>query len=326
MDNPKIVVMGGGTGTYTVLTGLKNLPVELSAIVTMSDNGGSTGVLRDEYGVLPPGDVRQCLVALATGDFTLRKLFNYRYPDGPLKGHTFGNLFLSTLEKLSGNPLQAVREAHRILNVKGRVLPVTAEASNLFAELEDGTVIEGEHAIDQPAGERAPIRRCFLDPQVDANLEALETIRTADAIVIGPGDLYTSLIPVLLVNGVVEALVECRARRIFVLNLTTKAGQTETYGAKKFCDVLANVIAPAEIDAVIINSAQPPSDIAQRYEEAGECLVADDLAESRFRTHRLPLVASGIARTQKGDALKRSLLRHDPDMLARAILDIIQAT
>jgi uncharacterized cofD-like protein len=166
-ENPKdadksrkrIVVLGGGTGTFTVLSGLKRHPVDLSAIVSMSDNGGSTGVLRNEYGVLPAGDTRQCLVALSVGDDLLRKLFMHRFPEGPFAGHNFGNVFLTALEKVCGNPLMAVSQAHRILNVRGQVIPVSSVASNLYAELTDRTVVEGESAISESTGKRAPISK-----------------------------------------------------------------------------------------------------------------------------------------------------------------------
>lgn len=320
MKSKKIVVMGGGTGTFTVLTGLKHYPVDLSAIVSIADNGGSTGILRDELGVLPPGDTRQCLVALSAGDDVLRSLFNYRFTEGSLSGHNFGNLFLSALEKVSGDPLSAVREAHRILNVKGRVIPVAAKATHLFAELEDGKVIEGEHAIDEMEGERAPIARCFLSPAVDANQEAIMAIEQADAVVIGPGDLYTSLMPILLVNGIPEALAHTRARRIYVLNLVTKHGETDGYSASMYTDVIAKAIAPAPVDAVLVNTERPPESILERYDKAHEHPVADDLSQKSIQVLRSPLISKDIQEPKPGDHLHRSLLRHDPIKLAEAIL------
>lgn len=320
MKRKKIVVLGGGTGTFTVLSGLKHYPVDLSAIVSIADNGGSTGILRDELGVLPPGDTRQCLVALSAGDDVLRSLFNYRFSEGSLSGHNFGNLFLSALEKVTGDSLSAVREAHRILNVKGRVIPVAAKATHLFAELEDGEVIEGEHAIDEVEGERAPIARCFLSPSVPANSEAIEVIEEADALVLGPGDLYSSLMPILLVDGIKEAMARSKAKRIYVLNLVTKHGETDGYTAKRYADVISQAITPASLQMILVNTEQPPNTILERYEKADERLVVDDLHETDYKALRTALLSNDIQEPKPGDAVRRSLLRHDPVKLAEAIL------
>lgn len=319
-SHKKIVVLGGGTGTFTVLSGLKYHPVDLSAVVSIADDGGSTGILRDELGVLPPGDIRQCLVALANGDQVLRDLFNYRFTQGGLDGHNFGNIFLSALEKITGDPLAAVREANRILNVKGRVIPVSSRATDLYAELDDATVVKGEHAIDKPSSNRAAIRRCFLSPEVPANLEALDAIRAADIIVMGPGDLYTSLIPVLLVKGIAQAMAESKAKKVLVINLTSKNGQTQGYKASDFCEVVSRHILPASIDVAILNSAKPSDEVARRYIEAGDHVIEDDLDVGSMQIWRSDLLSDDIVPNVPGDRLKRSLLRHDPDKLAAAIL------
>lgn len=321
----RIVVLGGGTGTFTVLSGLKKHDVDLSAIVSIADNGGSTGILRDELGVLPPGDIRQCLVALSEGDSTLRDLFTYRFHEGSLSGHTFGNLFLSALEKLTGNPLSAVSAAHRILRVRGNVIPVSAQSTNLFAELEDGSVVEGEHAIDAPTESRAQIRRCFLSPAVEANAEALSAIRCADLVVLGPGDLFTSIIPVLLVDGVAQALTEGRARIVYIANLVTKRGQTVGYTAKKFCDTIQSILSPALLTDVVLNTGVPDQEIVQRYHDAGEECVRDDLNDEPYRIWRADLVSRAVATTANGDRLARSLLRHDSALLAKKLLELLQS-
>lgn len=315
----KIVVLGGGTGTFTVLSGLKRYPIDISAIVSVADNGGSTGILRDELGVLPPGDIRQCLVALSAGDDVLRNLFNYRFHEGSLAGQNFGNLFLSALEKVSGDPLTAIREAHLILNVRGRVIPVSSVASNVFAELQDGTVVEGEHAIDTTEL-RTRIQRCFLSPSVPANPDAVQAIAEADVIVLGPGDLYTSLIPVCLVDGVCQALAASSAKKVYVVNLVTKKGQTSGFTAKTFCDVLSAHLGPAKIDDVIVNNASPQAELLAKYEQSGDRLVEDDADGMPFRVHRAPLLAETIIDRIPGDRIQRSLLRHDPMKLAEAIL------
>ncbi len=318
MTLKRLVVLGGGTGTFTVLSGLKYHPVELSAVVSIADNGGSTGVLRDELGVLPPGDIRQCLVALSSGDDILRRLFAYRFHEGSLSGHTFGNLFLSALEKVTGDPLSAVREAQRILSVKGRVIPASPTASNLYAELEDGVVVEGEHAIDEPTGARARIRRCFLSPAVAANPDALAAIREADAIVMGPGDLYTSLVPVLAVAGIAQAVAESKGQRLYVVPLATKRGQTDGYTASAFVETVDRLLGK-RMDRIIVNDAVPAGHIAERYEEAGEPLVRNDLGRDP-RVLTAPLLADAVIGKTEGDTVKRSLLRHDPDRLAAAVL------
>lgn len=361
-NRKRIVVLGGGTGTFTVLSGLKRHPVELSAVVSMSDNGGSTGVLRSEYGVLPHGDIRQCLVALSAGDELLRRVLIYRFTDGSLAGHNFGNLLLTTLEQVCGDSLRAISEAHRILNVRGRVIPVSAVASDLWAELTDGTVVHGENAIGDfrpsyeieahtnglakswraalqqllhdtadrirlagiPSGRRAPIGRCFLDPAVEANPEAVDAILNADMIVLGPGDLYTSLIPVLLVDGIAEAIAESPAFKLYIVNLVTKRGETDGYTAKRFCETVDSYLNPASMSGVIINTSSPPKDLIKRYGAVGDRMVRDDLQDSGIRVWRAPLISERVVKPVAGDALNRSLLRHDPLKLAETIMSVLK--
>lgn len=323
MSNKRIVVMGGGTGTFTVLSGLKRHNIDLSAIVSVADNGGSTGILRDELGVLPPGDIRQCLVALSAGDDTLRRLFTYRFHEGSLSGQNFGNLFLSALEKVCGNSLVAIQEAHRILNVRGRVIPVAPIASNLFAELEDGSVLEGEHAIDVMKTPLSEIRRCFLSPAVQANGEAVQAIMQADVVVIGPGDLFTSLVPVLLVDGIAQALAMTRAKKLYVLNLVAPKDQAEQFSALSHCDAISTAMSPAKIDTVIVNSATPDVELLKKYEIGGDTLMKDDLEGTSYASVRASLLAGSVSDRISGDPLQRSLLRHDPEALAEAIIGLL---
>lgn len=315
----RITVLGGGTGTFTVLSGLKKHPLDLSAIVSMSDGGGSTGILRDEMGVLPPGDLRQCLVALSEADQELRDLFLYRFSNESLAGHNFGNLFLSALEKTVGDPIKAVEVAHRILRVKGHVIPVSSIASNLIATLKDGTRLNGEHHIDERVGDRSPIQACKLDPEVQANPEAIEAIKQSDAIVICPGDLFTSIVPVLLVDGIAQALAQTQATIIYVVNLVTKPGQTDGYDAQKHVETLSAYLT-RDPDVVIMNSANPSHALKERYESQGEHLVEGILDNDKYRIISAPLIADAIQEQSAHDRLTRSLLRHDPDRLALAIL------
>src|SRR3989338_1628649 len=241
----KIVVIGGGTGTFTVLSGLKHFPVDLTAIVTMADDGGSTGVLRDEFGVLPPGDLRQCLVALSDADLVMRKLFNHRYDRGELKGHNFGNIFISTLEQVTGSLDRALDVAGEILNIRGRVVPVTLTKVDLVTELKNGKVLHGESALsDYQLVSRFGIKKSFLTPAAKANPKALQAIKEADLIVVGPGNLYASLIPNFLVTGIGRAFIASKAKKIYVANLMNKHGHTDDFLVSDYVQTLERVSNP----------------------------------------------------------------------------------
>ncbi len=320
----QVVCLGGGTGTYCVLRGLREHPVDLSAVVSIADNGGSSGMLRDQYGVLPPGDLRNAMGALAD-DPDVEEMLRFRFTTGGMKGHTLGNILLAGLEQMTGDSLLGLQMAHKVFRLKGRVIPVAARAANLLAELMNGKVLDSETVIDQPTEDRSPIRRCFLDPPVPANPEALTAIAEADIIVIGPGDLYTSLVPVLLVDGVAKAIRDSKAMCVYVLNLATRRGQTTKYSGRNFCDAITSYIARGRIDAVLLNTAEPSPEVVNRYVEAGEGLVIDDLAGAPYETWRGQLLSDEIAQPEAGDPLVRSLFRHDPAKLAKAILDVHDA-
>jgi len=263
LKDKKIVVIGGGTGTYTVLSALRGRPVYLSAIVSMSDDGGSTGVLREEFGILPTGDVRRAIVALSKHpDELLAKLFNYRFREGSsaqaggLNGHNFGNLIITALERICGDFEKAIAEASRLLAVEnGEVIPVTLSNVQLLAELENGSTIKGETNIDIPKhdGELA-INKVWLEPSAKANPRALKALRQADLIVMGPGDLYTSVLPNLLVKGVSEAIVQSKAKKVFICNLMTKYGETHGFVAKDFIEALENYLGEGVLDGIILNN------------------------------------------------------------------------
>ncbi|MFQ5452431.1 MAG: uridine diphosphate-N-acetylglucosamine-binding protein YvcK [Candidatus Paceibacterota bacterium] len=230
----RVVVVGGGTGTFVVLSGIKQFDYDISAVVTMMDSGGSTGRLRDQYGVVPPGDVRQCLVALSEASDLWRRLFLYRFTTGDFKGHNFGNIFLTALEKNTENYQKVVDTASYILQTKGRVVPVTLDKVHLCVQYEDGEIIETEELIDTAFHKKSRIKKAYLKPSAHPNKQALEVIRRADYIIIGPGDLYTSLIPNLVVDGIRQAVSASRAKIITIVNLMTKRGQTTEYAA---CDL-----------------------------------------------------------------------------------------
>jgi uncharacterized cofD-like protein len=325
---PSVVTIGGGTGSYSSLLGLKKYPLKLTAIVNMIDDGGSSGRLRDELGVLPPGDVRQCLVALSESSKLLRDMFNFRFEDdGELKGHSFGNIFLSTLEKQTGSMKKAISEIGKILNIKGQVVPITfTKKTNLCVDLEDGRTIIGETHIDEVEVKerRAPIKKVYLKPKARINEDATKALKKADFILIGPGDLYTSVLPNLLVTGVSRIIKQSKAKKIFVVNLMTKYGHTSGYGAKKHIDEIEKYLGKNVLDYVLINSKRPKKITHSWYEEFEEYPVKDDLEEGGpYRIVRGDLLRDVVITQNPVDARRRSIIRHHPEKLAKQIVKII---
>lgn len=320
----KITVIGGGTGTFVVLSGLKSYDVNLASIVTMTDSGGSTGRLRDQLGVLPPGDLRQCLVALSEASQLWRQLFLYRFDNGDLKGHNFGNIFLSALEKVSDNYDQVIDTASYVLQTKGTVIPVTFTKADLCVEYENGKIIREEGNIDEDNHESSRIKRAFLEPEAEANQKAIARIMESDIIVIGPGDLYTSLIPVLLVKGIQQSLVETKAKIVYNLNMMTKAGQTMNYRASDYVKDITLYVG-REPDIVIVNNGEISEATRQWYETNQEFEVKNDLNEYGYKGTIIEtdLVDRQEVQKSKSDTLTRSLLRHDIDKLAQIIMNNI---
>ncbi|MDR1969962.1 MAG: YvcK family protein, partial [Candidatus Nomurabacteria bacterium] len=245
----KIVVIGGGTGSFVVLSGLKNYTNDLTALVSMVDDGGSAGVLRDELGVLPPGDVRQCLVALSRSP-RVRDLFNYRFDEGTFSGHSFGNLFLAATEKMTGSFRAGVALASEILNVTGRVEPISTNQVTLF--LGDGKkVLRGEDTVDN--GKFAPRPKIWMEPKPKVNPMAIEAIERADVVVVAPGSLYESLGTVLITPGVAEALTTSQAKIVYICNLVNKLGQTDDFCVHDYATELERLAGRPFIDYVIYN-------------------------------------------------------------------------
>lgn len=314
----RVVVIGGGTGTYTVLTGLKKqADVWPTAIVSMADSGGSTGVLRTSLGVLPPGDIRRALIALseAEAEETMLKLFNYRFPDGAVESHNFGNLFLAALEQIHGGFDKAVEEASRILRVRGSVIPVTLDSVHLHARYEDGLEVHGETNIDIPKHDaRLRVEKVWLDPSGALNPKAKEALMAADLIVVGPGDLYTSISPNLLVKDMAEALKASSAPKIYVVNIMTKRGETHGFLVHHFIEVIERHLGSGVLTHVIYNVASPKREMLEPYEaEGAEFVVCDEalLPQDRHRYLAEDLLDEG------------HLLRHDADKLARVLLSIL---
>lgn len=319
-----VTVIGGGTGTFVVLSGLKQYPVDLGVIVTMMDSGGSTGRLRDQLGVLPPGDLRQCLVALSEAPLLWRKLFLYRFEKGDFLGHNFGNLFLSALEKVSKSYDEVIDTASYVLKTKGLVLPVTFSRVHLAARYQNGKLLVGENKIEENIKETIPIKELFLDKPAKSNPRALKRIKESDIIIVGPGDLFTSIIPVLLVQGVKEKIINSKAKIIFIMNLMTKSGQTNKFTASDHLKLLTSYLG-RQPDFVILNNKTIPSSILDWYKKNNELPVINNLTLKRFKGKIIEddLIDVKKFNKNKSDQLTRSILRHDPQKLAKVLVKII---
>lgn len=320
----KIAVLGGGTGSFMLLSSLKRYSRSIAAIVSMADDGGSTGVLRDELGTLPPGDVRQCLVALSDSP-KVRDLFNYRFEEGAFGGHAFGNLLLSALEKLTGDFGQAVETASEILHVNGTVLPATLDDVRLKMTWPNQTALHGEGVIDVGSFTTDPRQaKLSLTPNPTANPGALAAIAHADLVVVAPGDLYTSLGPLLVIDGFKEALQDTKAVTMYVSNLVTKRGQTEGFTVADHAREVERFVGGEFLDYVIYNEQKPNKTLARRYEKEGAFLVAsapEGLASEHFVSIGGDFLGD-IANRHKNDMLKRSLIRHDADAVAASIMEV----
>lgn len=329
MSNKKIVTLGGGTGSYTLLNGLKEYSYDLTAIVTMADDGGSTGTLRDELGVLPPGDIRQCLVALSDSSVLMRDLMTYRFEKGDLKGHNFGNLLLSALEKITGNFSDGVEEVTKILNVRGNVLPVSEDDMRLKIILQDGTILNGEKELDdnQDIREKS-IKDIKLSKEIIANKKAIKAILNADYIIIGPGDHYGSILPNLLVEQISEAIRKTKALVFFVSPLTNKMGHSDGYDMLDYVMEIEKYIGKNRINNVFYNSKIPNKKSLAQYEkkEGPNSFVLCDEKSSKFKKRKFKVIKGNYLqnkfinkKTSDSIAHTRSFIRHDSHKLAHAI-------
>lgn len=323
----KIAVVGGGTGSFTLLSALKNHTKQLAAIVNMVDDGGSTGILRDELGTLPSGDIRQCLVALSDSS-KIRELFNYRFKEGTFCGHPFGNIFLTALEKMTGSFSEAVKTASEILRVNGIVIPATLDDVRLKMEWPEVSVIlHGERVIGVDHFKYDP-RRAILSlvPSATANPTALTAIEQADMVVIAPGDLYSSLGPLLIIDGIAEALKKTRAVCVYVSNLVTKQGQTEGFSVGDHAREIERFVGSPFLDFVLYNEQNPVKEVARRYEAENAFLVkVDKIVLSKALYKAIPGNFLGkMASKNKSDMLlrERSLIRHDAEAVANALIDL----
>lgn len=326
----RVVTIGGGTGLSTLLRGLKQYTSNIVAIVTVTDDGGSSGALQRQFGMLPPGDIRNCLVALADAETLMTELLQYRFdgrgdhqpeegrPQSPgtpgsLEGHSFGNLLLAAMTHLTGDFEMAVKETSRVLAIRGRVLPSTVQNVSLMAEMEDGTVVEGETSILKAPG---AIRSIYLNPpEVQPLSEALDAIHKAEAIIIGPGSVFTSIIPNLLVRGIPEAISRSKALKVYVCNVMTQPGETDGFGVVDHIRAIERH-APAVrlFDYVLMNDSVPSRELLERYRREGADLVPPDVEGVRQMGYH-PVVAPLISETE--------VVRHDPDKLASAVMRLL---
>ena len=310
-----IVVIGGGTGTYTALSGLKKYPMNLAAVVSMADDGGSTRVLREEFGVLPPGSVRPAMVALSPQEETLAKLFSFRFSRGNLAGHNFGNLFLVALAQQLGSFEKAIEKTSQLLHLKGKVIPSTFQKVKLNAELENGRVIKGETNIDVPKHDgKLKIQKVWLEPKPKANPKALEAIRKADLIIIGPGDLFTSIIPNFLVQGIGKAVERSKAKKVYVCNIMTKFGETTGFRAADFVAQLGRYVTTDTLDYLLVNTGRPSSERIQKYEKQHSRFV--ECSREDFQNERFKVLSKNLIR-------KSGFIRHDADKLAKALISLL---
>ncbi len=331
MSKKKLVVVGGGTGTHTVLRGLRRYvdTVEITAVVSMADSGGSTGRLRDEFGQLPVGDVRNVLTALAADgdeqDQLLRQLFSYRFDRGEgLSGHNFGNLLLTALIDILGSEIKAIEATSRILRVAGRVIPVTTDNVHLVAEYEDGKIVVGENDIDDSNANPSQSRivNLSLTPKANLTSSAREALLEADLIIFGPGDLYTSVLANCVVDGFKEVINQSQAKIVYVCNLMSKKGQTVGMTANDHLKEVAIYIGKTP-DVIIVSNTVFPNELLNKYSEEGDFPVLNDCADDTCTVYAESLVATETIQLVGGDILKRSLIRHDPDKLASALIKFI---
>lgn len=314
-QEPRIVVIGGGTGLSVMLRGLKEKPIDITAIVTVADDGGSSGRLRSELSMLPPGDIRNVLTALADAEPMLGRMLEYRFDRGEgLAGHSLGNLILAAMQDITGDFVSGVRELSRVLAVRGRVLPAANQAIVLRAHMADGKIVVGESKIPKAGGK---IRRVSIDPPDAAALpEALEALQQADAILIGPGSLYTSIMPNLLVPEITEAIMNSNALKIFICNVMTQPGETDNYTVSDHLHAIREHVGCDLFDYVIVNDGEIPEQVQSKYAEKGARVVHLDLDEVTRQGYKV--IADKLV-------LFRTYLRHDAAKLSQHIYQLVES-
>lgn len=316
---PKIVVIGGGTGLSILLRGLKKFTHNITAIVTVSDDGGGSGVLREDLGMLPPGDIRACILALANTEPTMEKLLGYRFTNGILKGQNFGNLFLAAMNEIHGSFEMAIKETSNVLAVTGKVLPMTLEKAILFGELEDGMIVEGESNIPEVVNETGSIiKRMFIEPKISNPLkESVEAIRDADLIVLGPGSLYTSIIPNLLINNIVDDIYEALAPKVYISNVMTQPGETDGFSLSDHVNGILKHSRVDLLDYVIGNIEELPLDTLNKYMADGSTPVIATLEDENYlKEKNIKLIMDNLI------DIRKTYIRHNNLKLSKLLIDI----
>lgn len=316
---PKVVVIGGGTGLSILLRGLKQYTANITAIVTVADDGGGSGRLREDLGMLPPGDIKSCILALANMEPTMEKLLQYRFSEGILKGQSFGNLFIAAMNEIHGSFEMAIKEASNVLAVTGKVLPMTLEDVTLYAELENGCTIKGESKIPLKNKELSSrIKRIYMEPKASYPLiEAVESIKEADAIVLGPGSLYTSIVPNLLVNNIVDTIYESKAPKVYITNVMTQPGETDGYTVLDHVKGILQHSREDFLDYVIANVEWIPRETLVKYTSDGSEPV--DLGPEDERI----LNSKGIKLVKENLIdIKKDYIRHDSIRLSELLIKI----
>jgi len=309
----KVVTIGGGTGLSVLLTGLKSHTSNITAVVTVADDGGSSGRLRQEFDILPPGDIRNCLVALADAPTLMRDLFQFRFnTNSELSGHSFGNLFITVMTRLTGDFEKAIKETSNVLALRGKVIPSTLNNVVLVAEHKDGTTTVGEDMI--PRARRA-IKKVSLNPlEPQATPDAIKAIEEAQVIVLGPGSLYTSIIPNLLIKEIAQAVANSSAIKVYVCNVMTQPGETDGFSVSEHIRALISHSNPRILDYCVINTGEIPQEILKRYAQEGSYLVVNDRKKIEGMGYRV--IEDDFA------VIESSVIRHDPERLARIILGL----
>ncbi|MBM3254829.1 MAG: YvcK family protein [Candidatus Omnitrophica bacterium] len=311
---PRIVAVGGGTGLSALLLGLKEYTSNITAIVTVADDGGSSGRIRQQFDILPPGDIRNCLVALADASTLMRDLFQFRFDDSSeLRGHSFGNLFITVMTRLTGDFDKAIKETSKVLALRGQVIPSTLNNVVLSAEHKDGSITEGENKIPKA---HKPINRVYLKPdQPTATPEAIKAIQEAQIIILGPGSLYTSIIPNLLIKEITEAIAAAGAIKVYVCNAMTQPGETDNFSAAEHIKALIKHSHARIFDYCILNSGEVSQEIVRRYEQEGSCRVINDARN---------IANMGYHAIEEDVIVAEDVVRHDPAKLAKIILGFIE--
>lgn len=322
IKRPKIVVIGGGTGLSVLLRGLKEYTTNITAVVTVADDGGGSGVLREDLGMLPPGDIRSCILALANTEPSMEKILQYRFTEGSLKGQSFGNLFVAAMNEVYGSFETAVKEMSNVLAVTGQVLPMTLEDIRLYAKLENGDIIAGESNIPEKTKElNSKIEHVFIRPENPEPLkESIQAIKEADCILLGPGSLYTSVIPNLLAKGITEEIENSKAIKVYATNVMTQPGETDGYNVVDHIDAINRSTEKDLVDYVVTNAESIPTETLEKYYQDGAKQIMITKEEEKILEKRnIKVIKDNLI------DIKKDYIRHDADRLSKIIIDLTVA-